>query len=96
MERQYFVYILSSLSGVLYVGFTSDLRKRVYEHHHGLAEGFTKKYHCNRLVYYESGDNFESLLAREKQIKKWRREKKILLIEQRNKAWEDLSKTLGV
>ena len=96
MDRQYFIYILSSLSGVLYVGFTSDLRERVYEHKNSHADGFTKKYNCNRLVYYETDDNFESMLMREKQIKNWRREKKVFLIEKMNPNWEDLYDQLGV
>ena len=96
MEKQYYVYILSSLSGVLYVGFTSDLRKRMYEHKSGIVEGFTKKYNCNLLVYFETGDSFEGVLAREKQIKNWRREKKVALIEKENRGWKDLTNNLGV
>jgi putative endonuclease len=92
--KQYYVYILSSLSGILYVGFTSNLIKRMYEHKSRVVEGFTKKYNCNMLVYYEVGDSFEGVLAREKQIKNWRREKKINLIEKNNKGWKDLTKTL--
>jgi len=94
--HQYFVYIMSSLSGVLYVGFTADLRKRVFEHKNDIAEGFTKKYKCHALVYYEAGDSFDGVLSREKQIKKWRREKKIWLIEKMNPNWQDLTETLGI
>ena len=94
--HQYFVYIMSSLSGVLYVGFTSDLRKRVYEHKNDIVEGFTKKYRCHNLVYYEVGDSFEGVLAREKQLKNWRREKKVFLIEKINPGWKDLADKLGV
>lgn len=94
MDNQYYVYILSSLSGVLYIGFTSDLKKRVYEHKNAVVEGFTKKYNCNRLVYFETGDGFEGVLAREKQLKKWRPEKKMLLIEKNNPSWSDLTDTL--
>ena len=94
MEKQYCVYILASLSGVLYVGFTSDLKKRILEHKNSLVDGFTKKYNCNILVYFEVGDSFEGVLAREKQIKKWRREKKVSLIEKENIGWKDLTSTL--
>ena len=96
MEKQYYVYILASLSGVLYVGFTSDLKKRMFEHRNGLSDGFTKKYKCNLLVYFETGDSFEGVLAREKQIKGWRREKKVALIEKQNRGWKDLTNSLGV
>ena len=96
MGKQYYVYILSSLSGILYVGFTSDLRKRIYEHKNAVVEGFSKKYKCNRLVYYEVGDSFDGVLAREKQFKNWRREKKVNLIEKMNPAWKDLTEQLGV
>jgi len=96
MDKQYYVYILASLNGILYVGFTSDLRKRVYEHKNGAVEGFTKKYKCNQLVYFETGDSFDGVLAREKQIKNWRREKKVALIEKQNPGWKDLSNSLGV
>lgn len=94
MDKQYHVYILASLSGVLYVGFTADLKKRMFEHKNGVVEGFTKKYKCNMLVYFETGDSFEGVLAREKQIKNWRREKKIALIDKENRGWTDLTPTL--
>jgi putative endonuclease len=87
---------MSSLSGVLYIGFTSDLRKRVYEHKNNIVGGFTKQYRCHKLVYYEAGDSFEGVLAREKQLKNWRREKKIFLIEKMNPNWKDLSDQLEV
>jgi putative endonuclease len=87
---------MSSLSGVLYIGFTSDLRKRVFEHKNDLIEGFTKKYKCHKLVYFEAGDSFDGVLAREKQLKKWRRGKKIVLIEKINPGWKDLADQLGV
>jgi putative endonuclease len=94
MNRQHYVYIMSSLSGILYVGFTSDLKKRVFEHKNDIVEGFTKKYRCHKLVYYEVGDSIEGVLAREKQLKNWRREKKIWLIEKMNPNWKDLSESL--
>ena len=63
----------------------------MFEHKNGVVKGFTKKYNCNILVYFETGDNFEAVLSREKQIKKWRREKKVTLIEKENPGWKDLS-----
>jgi putative endonuclease len=85
-----YVYILASESGTLYIGFTTDLVKRVWEHKSDLVEGFTKKYKCHKLVYYEQGEDFDSALAREKEIKKWRREKKEKLIKTMNRGWRDL------
>ncbi len=96
MDGQYYVYIMSSLSGALYIGFTSDLRKRVFEHKNDVVDGFTKKYRCHKLVYYEAGESFEGVLAREKQLKNWRREKKIFLIEKMNPGWKDLFENLGI
>jgi putative endonuclease len=90
----YYVYIMASISGVLYVGFTHDLMKRVWEHKHDSVEGFTKKYRCHKLVYFVAGESYDGVLFREKQIKKWRREKKIALIESINPNWNDLSRNL--
>jgi len=85
------VYILASKkNGTLYIGVTSDLRKRVWEHQNQLVDGFTKKYKVNRLVYYEVHDNPRSAIEREKRLKKWRREWKIKLIEKQNPGWDDL------
>jgi putative endonuclease len=67
----------------------------MFEHKKGIVEGFTKKYKCNILVYFETGGGFEGVLAREKQIKNWRREKKITLIEKENPGWKDLTNNLG-
>jgi len=89
--KQYYVYIVASKSRTLYVGVTNDLERRVYEHKKGLLPGFTSKYRASRLVYFESTENVESAIAREKQIKSWRREKKVTLIEANNATWEDLS-----
>ncbi|MBN1368588.1 MAG: GIY-YIG nuclease family protein [Dehalococcoidales bacterium] len=87
----YSVYIMASKrNGTLYVGFTSDLIKRVYEHKNNLADGFTKKYSVHILVYYESDGDLEGALQREKQIKEWKREWKIALIEKDNPSWRDL------
>lgn len=87
----YAVYILASKrNGTLYVGFTSDLAKRIYEHKNDLVEGFTKKYGVHSLVYYETGGDYEGALQREKQIKEWKRSWKIELIERANPEWRDL------
>ena len=84
------VYIVSSHSRCLYIGVTSDLSGRVWEHKSGVFEGFTKKYKINQLVYHELFHDIESAIAREKQLKGWARAKKIALIEKMNPGWEDL------
>ena len=89
-EKLYCVYILASLSHVLYVGVTGDLCHRIYQHKHKLLDGFTKRYNVDRLVYYEETNDVWAAIRREKQIKKWRREKKIALIESVNTGWRDL------
>ena len=77
LERQYFVYIMTNKSKTaIYTGMTNDLYRRVYEHKQKLVEGYTNKHNINRLVYFEVGDNAESIIAREKQIKSWKRQKK--------------------
>ena len=87
----YFVYILSNWNdSVVYIGVTSNLPKRLYEHRNGLADGFTKKYTVHKLVYFEQTSDVYSALSREKQLKNWSRSKKNLLIEQQNPAWRDL------
>ncbi len=91
----YYVYILSNWDdSVLYIGVTSNLPRRLYEHKSGLVEGFTKKYNVHKLVYFESTTDAYSAIAREKQLKKWRREKKNNLIAMQNPQWNDLSETL--
>jgi len=86
-----YVYILANKrNGTLYIGVTSDLIKRVYEHKKDLIEGFTKKYKVHRLVYFEQTDNIESVIQREKQLKNWRRKWKIELTEKTNPKWRDL------
>jgi len=90
-EYIYFVYIVASKSRTLYVGFTSDLSARMFQHKEGVFEGFTKTYKCNRLVYFERWGDAVDAIGREKQIKRWARAKKIFLIEQDNPTWEDLS-----
>lgn len=85
------VYILSSKrNGTLYIGVTSDIIKRVWEHKNSVVEGFSKKYGVYMLVYFEMHDTMESAIAREKQMKKWKREWKIKLIEDKNPNWDDL------
>ena len=88
---RYYVYIMSSYRGTLYTGVTNDLARRVYEHRHKLADGFTKKYDVSKLVYYEATDDVGSAIAREKQIKGWLRKKKVALIESMNPKWVDLA-----
>jgi putative endonuclease len=89
--RDHFVYILGSKSGVLYVGVTNDLTRRLFEHKQKLIEGFTSKYNVSRLIYFETFENIADAIAREKQIKGWRRSKKTALIEAMNPTWLDLS-----
>ncbi|UYO50024.1 GIY-YIG nuclease family protein [Rhodopseudomonas palustris] len=89
--KQPYVYIVASRrNGTLYVGVTSDLPKRVYEHREGLVDGFTKKYGCRLLVWYESHETMLEAITREKQIKAGSRAKKIALIEGLNPEWQDL------
>jgi putative endonuclease len=89
--KHYYVYIMSSKSGTLYTGITSNLERRVYQHKNKVFEGFTKKYDVTRLVYCEVYHYVRDAIAREKQIKKWRRRKKLDLIESQNPKWRDLS-----
>lgn len=78
----------------MYVGVTNNLQRRIYEHKNDLIEGFTKKYHVHKLVYYEAGEDINSVIAREKQIKAGSRQKKIDLIEKFNPQWKDLGDRL--
>ncbi len=88
----YFVYILSNWDdSVLYIGVTSNLEKRLYEHRNYLADGFTKKYNIHKLVYFEESPDVNSAIAREKQLKGWTRKKKNQLIQKANPEWKDLS-----
>ena len=89
-----FVYILANKPhGTLYIGVTSDLATRVYEHREGLLPGFTSRYGCSTLVWYEEHDNIGSAIQREKSLKRWYRDWKIRLIEGTNPDWRDLYKT---
>lgn len=93
--RSYYVYIVSSRTKVLYTGVTNDLQRRVYEHREGLVPGFTQQYKVKRLVYFESFDDIREAIAREKEIKGWRRSKKLDLIDDMNPEWDDLSEEMG-
>lgn len=95
MEHAYWVYILTSGSGTLYIGVTNNIYRRLREHKSEQFDGFASQYHCNRLVYLEGFDDVRNAIAREKQLKGWRREKKIALIENHNPRWQDLSETWG-
>ena len=87
----YFVYMLASgRHGTLYVGVTNDLARRVYEHKTRIFKGFTSRYDVNRPVWYEAYEQITDAIAREKELKKWRRDWKIRLIEEMNPEWEDL------
>ncbi|HEY2363494.1 MAG TPA: GIY-YIG nuclease family protein [Candidatus Angelobacter sp.] len=90
-EKAYHVYIMTNRSKTLYTGITGKLHARVFEHKTGANEGFTKKYQIDRLVYWEQFKNVHSAIAREKQIKGWRRLKKIELIVSMNPTWTDLA-----
>lgn len=88
-HKIYSIYILTNWSKkVLYIGVTNNLSRRLQEHVSGTIPGFTQKYNCKNLIYYEEFDYIENAIAREKQIKKWRREKKDKLIESFNPRWE--------
>ena len=93
-ESQCAVYIMASLSGTLYTGFTTGLVKRVWEHKNDVVRGFTNKYKCHKLVYYELCDSFDGALAREKQIKGLSRKKKENLINSMNPTWADLYESI--
>jgi putative endonuclease len=88
--RQYYVYIMASLSRRLYVGMTNDLRRRVWQHKTGALPGFTRKYRVMKLVYFEVTSDPNAAIAREKQIKRWPRTRKYQLIERQNAGWLDL------
>ncbi len=94
-EHRYYVYIVGSRTGTLYIGMTNNLYRRVLDHKSGEFEGFASNYGCNRLVYSESFDDVRKAIDREKQLKGWRREKKIALIESMNPRWADLAEKWG-
>jgi putative endonuclease len=89
--KSYHVYIMSNRSGTLYTGVTGDLHRRVYEHKRKLIFGFTEKYNIDRLVWFQETNDVQAAIEYEKRIKRWRREKKVALIEEKNPGWKDLS-----
>lgn len=90
-----YVYILASRrNGTLYIGVTNNIIRRIFEHKNGLIEGFSKKYKINRLVYYETYNEIQTAIVREKELKGWLRKRKIELIEQQNPNWIDLYEEL--
>ena len=89
---QYYVYILTNWNNrVMYIGITNNLERRLYEHKHKLADGFTKKYNVHKLVYFECTSDVRSALEREKQLKGWTRDRKNELVAHANPQWQDLS-----
>ena len=91
MDKQYWVYVLASKrNGTLYCGVSSDLIKRVWQHKNDVIDGFTKKHQVKRLVYFEAHQEVQGALGREKRIKKWKRDWKLRLIEEKNPEWRDL------
>ena len=96
-ERVYYVYILASrIGGTLYVGVTGDLVRRVFQHREKLLKDFTEKYQVNRLVYYEAFGEIGAAIRREKQLKRWNREWKVQLIEEKNPNWDDLYPVIAI
>ena len=94
--KSFCIYILAhKKNGALYIGVTSDLIKRVYEHRNDLADGFTRKYKIQKLVYFEQVDNADAAITREKRLKKWNRQWKVDLIEKSNPDWNDLYENLS-
>ena len=95
MNKQPAVYILASKrNGTLYIGVTSYLVKRIWEHKNNMVEGFTKRYNVHQLVWYELHDSMESAIIREKRLKDWKRKWKLELIEKSNPDWKDLYHTI--
>ena len=91
LDRNYYVYILSSKTRVLYIGVTNDLEKRLWQHKQHLIPGFTKRYNVDKLVYFEHTQSIEGAIEREKHLKGWLRAKKVALIESVNPTWAELS-----
>jgi putative endonuclease len=91
-EGSYFTYIMASRSRTIYIGVTGDLHKRVFQHKWKEHDGFTARYNCDRLVWFERRQEVSAAIAREKELKGWRRIRKIALIESLNPAWADLSR----
>ena len=97
MAEQYFIYILTNWNNkVIYTGVTNNLVRRIYEHRNKVIDGFTKKYNLSKLVYFEQTHDIISAINREKEIKKWRREKKNKLVESMNPSWKELANELFI
>lgn len=94
-EYKFYIYIMASRSLNLYIGFTSNLGNRVWQHKNGVFEGYSKTNRCHRLVYYEFFRYANNALARERQLKNWSRAKKVALIKTKNPAWADLAEEWG-
>jgi len=91
MGKQYYIYIMANeINTVTYTGVTDDLLRRIYEHKNKIIDGFTKRYNITKLVYFETHENIENAIMREKQIKSWSRRDKVKLIKSINKDWHDL------
>jgi len=91
-DKSYYVYITTNITNnVLYIGVTNNLPRRMYKHKNGLVEGFSKKYKTNKLIYYETTNDINSTIAREKQLKNWKREWKMNLIEKENQGFSELN-----
>src|SRR3989338_2849505 len=90
-QYTYYVYMMASISRVLYIGFTNNLMRRTWEHKMNLVDGFSKNYKCHKLVYSEYYNDVKEAIAREKQLKRWNRAKKVKLLESINPYWNDLS-----
>ena len=90
-NRSYYVYIMASRTKRLYIGVTNSVERRAWEHKAGMLAGFTKRYNITSLVYYEEYAHIQDAIAREKQLKAWRREKKTTLIDEHNPEWDDLA-----
>ncbi len=90
--KNYYVYIMTNNSRTLYIGVTNDLKRRVYEHKMELIDGFTKRYKLHKLIFFETSNDINSAIRREKQLKNWHRQWKINLIETQNPEWIDLAK----
>jgi putative endonuclease len=95
-KKYFYVYILSSISGTLYVGVTDNLSRRMLEHKNGRYDSFTKEHEVNRLMYFETYTDQKAAELREQQVKKYRRAKKIALFEPKNSQWRDLTEELLV
>ena len=91
LDYEFYVYIMANLKGTLYIGLTNDIVRRVWEHKNNKIAGFTQRYECHKLIYYQSFQYIDEAISREKQLKKWNRKKKIWLIKQSNPHWKDLA-----